>query len=381
MNNQELPEIFDTFSKQRQESFLAVKEKKQNGTPIVGVYCTYFPRELVTAMGGVTVSLCATSDETIPDAEMDLPKTLCPLIKSSYGFGKTDKCPFFYFSDLVVGETTCDGKKKMFEYLATMKPVHVMELPNTQNDEALRLWKSEVVKMKEKLEEIFAVEITEENLREAITLENEYRTAVKGLCEVMKYKEPPMSGKELFSLLHGSDFRFDRKNLIEEIKDVTARLHKAHEDGEKKHSGARILVTGCPIGGVFNKVIDAIEDNGGVVVAYENCNGIKNFQGLVDETSDDVYEALASRYLSIGCSVMTPNKNRMESIRNIIDEYEVDGVVEIVLQTCLTYSVESGLVKEVVKGKDRPFMSVTTDYGTADEGQLKTRMTAFLEML
>ena len=45
------------------------------------------------AAGAVVVSLCSTSDETIEEAEKDLPRNLCPLIKSSYGFGKTDKCP------------------------------------------------------------------------------------------------------------------------------------------------------------------------------------------------------------------------------------------------------------------------------------------------
>ena len=84
------------------------------------------------AMGASTVSLCSTSDETIPEAEKDLPKNLCPLIKSSYGFAKTDKCPFFYFSDVVVGETTCDGKKKMYELMGEFKDVFIMELPNTQ---------------------------------------------------------------------------------------------------------------------------------------------------------------------------------------------------------------------------------------------------------
>ena len=66
------------------------------------------------AMGAASVGLCSMSDETIPVAEQTLPKNLCPLIKASYGFAVTDKCPFFYFSDVVVGETTCDGKKKMY---------------------------------------------------------------------------------------------------------------------------------------------------------------------------------------------------------------------------------------------------------------------------
>ena len=33
------------------------------------------------AMGAVTVGLCSTSDETIPIAEKDLPKNLCPMVK------------------------------------------------------------------------------------------------------------------------------------------------------------------------------------------------------------------------------------------------------------------------------------------------------------
>ena len=107
----ELPEVFEEFAEARKNSFLAIKKIKDAGTPIVGVFCTYLPREIANAMGAAVVGLCSVSDETIPDAEKDLPRNLCPLIKSSYGFARTDKCPFFYFSDLVVGETTCDGKK------------------------------------------------------------------------------------------------------------------------------------------------------------------------------------------------------------------------------------------------------------------------------
>ena len=114
----ELPEVFEEFAEARKNSFLAIKKIKDAGTPIVGVFCTYLPREIANAMGAAVVGLCSVSDETIPDAEKDLPRNLCPLIKSSYGFARTDKCPFFYFSDLVVGETTCDGKKKMYEMLA-----------------------------------------------------------------------------------------------------------------------------------------------------------------------------------------------------------------------------------------------------------------------
>ena len=106
-----LPKDFESFSDARRQGFLRAKEIKDRGEKMVGIYCTYTPKEVIYAAGAYPVSLCATNDETIPAAEKHLPKNLCPLIKASYGFAITDKCPYMYFSDLVVGETTCDGKK------------------------------------------------------------------------------------------------------------------------------------------------------------------------------------------------------------------------------------------------------------------------------
>ena len=149
----DLPEIFDDFAEQRKKSFLQVKEMKDQNIPVIGVFCTYFPQEIAMAMGACVVGLCSTSDETVQDAERDLPKNLCPLIKSSYGFALTDKCPFFYFSDLIVGETTCDGKKKMYELLSEFKPVYTMELPNRQSESGYAMYRDEMIRFKEYLEE------------------------------------------------------------------------------------------------------------------------------------------------------------------------------------------------------------------------------------
>ena len=80
----ELPEVFEEFAEARKNSFLAIKKIKEEGIPVVGVFCTYLPREIPNAMGAAVVGLCSVSDETIPDAEKDLPRNLCPLIKSSY---------------------------------------------------------------------------------------------------------------------------------------------------------------------------------------------------------------------------------------------------------------------------------------------------------
>ncbi len=377
-----LPEVFEEFAEQRKNSFLAVKKLKDKGVPVVGAYCTYFPQEIAHAMGAATVGLCSTSDETIAVAERDLPKNLCPLIKSSYGFAKTDKCPFFYFSDVVVGETTCDGKKKMYEYMSEFKDVFLMELPNSQSENALALWKAEIIRFKEYLEKKFDVTITEDDIREAVRKENKVRTSLKKLYQVMRRDPAPITGHDLFKVLYGSTFKFDRSVIPEEVEALVDKIEKEYEAGTMQEKKPRILVTGCPIGGATEKVIKAIEDNGGIVVTYENCSGAKSIDKLVDEDNPDIYDALARRYLNIGCSVMTPNPNRLTLLGELIDEYKVEGVVEMTLQACHTYNVESLAIRRFVNEKKKiPYLSVETDYSQADIGQLNTRITAFIEML
>ena len=378
----DLPEVFEDFAEQRKNSFLAVKELKDRGVPVVGSYCTYFPQEIAMAMGAATVSLCSTSDETILEAEKDLPKNLCPLIKSSYGFAKTDKCPYFYFSDVVVGETTCDGKKKMYEYMSQFKDVFVMELPNSQSEAALKLWKGEILRLKAYLEQKFGVTITDEAVREAVKLNNRVRRSLKGLYDVMRHDPAPITGYDLFKVLYGSGFKFDKSAIPPEVDALTAKIEGEYAQGKMLEKRPRILITGCPIGGATEKVIRAVEDNGGVVVAYENCTGAKAHDQMIDEHAPDIYDAIARRYLAIGCSVMTPNPNRLELLGRLIDEFRVDGVLEMTLQACHTYNVESLAIHRFVSDqKHLPYVSVETDYSQIDVGQLNTRIAAFLEML
>ncbi len=378
----DLPEVFEEFAEQRKNSFLGVKKLKDAGVPVIGSYCTYFPQEIATAMGAASVSLCSTSDETIPEAEKDLPKNLCPLIKSSYGFAITDKCPFFYFSDVVVGETTCDGKKKMYEYMSEFKDVYIMELPNTQREDALALWKNEIIRFKEYLEKKFDITITEDAIREAIKINNNVRRSLKNLYELMQNDPAPIKGQDLFKVLYGSTFKFDKKAIPAEVDRLVENIKKEYAEGKMEKKKPRILITGCPIGGATEKVIRAVEDNGGIVVTYESCSGAKSIDKLVDEENPDVYDALARRYLNIGCSVMTPNPNRLELLGRLIDEYKADGIVEMTLQACHTYNVETRAIRRFVnEEKKLPYINVETDYSQADVGQLNTRIAAFIEML
>ncbi|APC81265.1 TPA: double-cubane-cluster-containing anaerobic reductase [Clostridium botulinum] len=382
MNN--LPEKFDEFNEARRNGFITIKKLKDEGKKVVGVFCTYTPWEIISASGATVVALCGKNDEAIPDAEKVLPRNLCPLIKASYGFAITEKCPYTYFSDLIVGETTCDGKKKMYEYLNDIRPVHVMQLPQiSTGEDAYNLWRNEIVKLKERLEKDFNVEITEENIREMIKLRNKERQALREFYELGRMCPPPVTGLEIMKVLNGASFKWDKEEEIKSLKDMIDNAKDKYEKGERKVSkhAKRILITGCPMGEGTEKIIRLIEENDGNVVVFENCSGVKEIEKLVDEEKDPI-DAIAEKYLAIGCSCMSPNTNRLNLLSELIDDYKVDGVVDVILQACHTYNVETQSVKEFVNNeKNVPYMSIETDYSQTDIGQLKTRIAAFIEML
>ena len=119
--NRDLPKLFDEFVDARKNGFLAAKEFKENGGKLAGCLCSYTPQELLDAGNIAAIGLCGTSNETIPDAEKVLPKNLCPLIKGTYGFAVTEKCPYTYFSASSSVITTCDGKKDVLSFWTRSK--------------------------------------------------------------------------------------------------------------------------------------------------------------------------------------------------------------------------------------------------------------------
>ena len=384
MNTLELPKNFDEFVDARKAGFIRVKDFVQNGGHLVGMFCSYTPLELFDAAGVAVVGLCGTSNEPIEDAEKVLPKNLCPLIKSSYGFAYTDKCPYTYFCDFIVGETTCDGKKKMFELLNEIKETYVLHLPQSQQRAYARdIWYEEIKLLKKKLEEKYGIEITDEKLREAARKRNAMRKTQCELYELQGAVPPAMKSTEVMSTLAQGMFNFgvdaqhaSYKRKVEAVKEMAARGEQPVSPDDK-----RILLTGCPSTGVIQKVGVTIERNGGVIVCLDDCGGERTQRMLVDEDAPDILRAISDRYLDIHCSVMTTNEGRVNNTREMVKKYKVDGVVEMVLQACHTFNVESTLIQRMCHEEGIPYMKLETDYSTSDSGQIETRLAAFIEML
>lgn len=374
----------DIFDSLVGEGAVKLKEAKAQGKKAVGTYCAYSPFELIEAAGAVALCLCGTKEKPIPEAEKSLPRNLCPLIKSSYGFAVTDTCPFFFFSDFLIAETTCDGKKKMYELMSRIKPMVILELPQKPDDQdAKQHWLAEIKKTKAALEENLGVEITEENLRESIKVLNEERKLLKELYAYCKAPQSPISGLDIHIVLASKGFQVDRKDYAEKVKGLMKELDQRIAEGKfvNRADAPRILVTGCPTGNGSEKVLRLVEEAGGLVVCQESCNGYRPLEMLVDEEKDPL-EAIAEKYLQIPCSCMTPNNGRLELIERLVKEYKVDGVVDLTWVACHTYNIESFRVRELVKDKlGLPFLHLESDYGESDSQQLKVRIDAFLEMI
>jgi benzoyl-CoA reductase/2-hydroxyglutaryl-CoA dehydratase subunit BcrC/BadD/HgdB len=379
------PLVNDGFAGEASKRTLSyLQSQRDKGKNVVGTYCGYAPMEIIRAAGAVPAVLCAFADKTIEAAEAVLPANLCPLIKSSYGFIKTDACPFYAISQAVIAETTCDGKKKMFELISHLKPMHVMDLPQLPDQqEALNNWTVMIKRLKEFIEATFDCSIEDKAVEQEIKETNIKNRLMNKIFDFAALRPTPLSWVELYDLTYLGQVATtqDMMTLLNDcIIKLDHRVAKGVYHGKK--DSPRVLVTGCPVGGDATKIFKIIEEAGGVIVALDSCSGMKPYAGFIAENASDPYRAVARHYLELPCSCMTPNTRRLTELDKIIARFKPDVVVDVVLHACHSYNIESHKIKEQMKANHHlPFLKIETDYSQSDVGQIRTRVEALFEML
>lgn len=362
-----------------------LQEHKKTGGKVFGAFCVFVPEEIVRAAGGICIGLCSGIDIGAAKAEKVLPRNICPLIKSFMGFKLDKVCPYFESCDVVVGETTCDGKKKAFEILNDYIPVHVMETPHMKKPRDRELWLEEVRDFAQLVQKTTGHNISTGDLAKAIKEVNGKRRALQRLAELRKQDPALISGKD--SLL------IEQIAMYDDIPRFTEKVNELCDELERKvqtGTGAfprktpRVIVTGTPMAIPNWKVPHIIETSGAVIVAEELCTGLRYFENEVAEdaqTTDGLLENVAARYLGINCAVFTPNTGRMERLLQLAKDYQTDGVIHCALSFCDPYAVEANRVEIMLKQHNIPLLKIETGYDQEDTGQLKTRIEAFIEMI
>lgn len=368
---------------------LRIKElldEKAFGRKIIGSYCVFVPEEIVLAANATLVGLCSGADFATGDVEKLLPRNTCALIKSLFGFKIGKVCPYLESADMIVGENTCDGKKKAYESLKQLvENLYVMDLPQVKSENGKALLRAEYKRFKEAVEKLTGVPIATRSLKEAIRTVNAKRAAIHRLSSLRKVDPVPISG--LDALLIDQVFFYDNPaRFTESVNKICDELEK---QVERKHgvfpeNTPRILVSGCPQAVPNWKLPMIVETAGAVIVGEESCVGERCTRNLTDEsceTVDEMLDAIVDRYFQIDCAIFTPNPDRLNHIQEMVAAYKADGVIHYGLQFCQPYLIEAIPVEKALEENNIPCLRIETDYTMEDIGQLKTRVEAFIEQL
>ena len=361
-------------------------EGKAAGHKVIGSYCVFVPEEIVRAADATLVGLCAGAEFGFDEVDRLLPRNTCALIKSAFGFKLGKVCPYLEAADMVVGENTCDGKKKSYELMKSLVPnLYVMDLPQIKSAAGRALLAAEYRRFKQAVEELTGVTIDVSRLKKGIAIVNSKRRAIHRLCRLRRAGAVPISG--LDALLVNQIFFYD-----EPVR-FTASVNKLCDELEQRvlddkgvfdNGTPRILVSGCPMAVPNWKLPWVIETSGAAIVGEESCVGERGTRNLVDDsatTVEGLMEAILERYFQVDCAVFTPNPDRLEHVKQMYRDYKADGVIHYGLQFCQPYQIESLPMEKALEDAGIPVLRIDTDYSTEDVEQIKTRVEAFIERI
>jgi benzoyl-CoA reductase/2-hydroxyglutaryl-CoA dehydratase subunit BcrC/BadD/HgdB len=374
--------IFDKSSRVEE-----LRQHKEKGGKVIGVFCIQVPDELIYAAGAIPLRMSCGFYDSISPAEEIIPKNTCPLIKSSVGFNFLKINPLFDFCDAIIIPTTCDGKKKMADVLSNYHTVWSLELPNDKDNPASRdFWVEQIKILKDKLEKLTGAIITKEALKQSI-LKLHKRTAIsRELFELRKNKKIVITGRDTYLIMQTAFFdNIDRWLLQVEVVIEEMKNNMKANKVMMPPTTPRIIMTGSALIWPNMKLLHTVEESGAVVVGDDSCACGQYFYNpaeLDDWSMKAMIEALSDKYLlPTVCPIFVHSDDRIDRLLELVNQYQADGVVYHILRLCQVFDFEYTKVSRVFEKKKIPMIKIETEYSEEDAGQIKTRIEAFIEML
>lgn len=362
MRNTELKQLIDNCHK--------------DGKKVAVSFCSHVPQEILIAAGLYSLRIPYVRG-VLDSASRLLPRNVCPTVKNCCDICE-DSC--LNDADLLIAETSCDGKRKMYELISHQERVYFYQVAQGADRNYVNpLIYSECKYLAKELEKRFDVKITDESIRAAGELLNQERESILSMMELQRQTPPAAWGYEIFHALEEHRIIPDIRARIAANEKICNQLLDRESPVPKR--ARRILVTGCPLSSIYQKVIKTIEENEGVVVCFENCEVVKSAMRHFDTKNEDVYAALADCYQNTACAIMAPNDLRFKLINRLTAEYQVDGIIDVMLQVCHPYTVERDKMSRLCASLGTPYLALETDASDETSGQLATRIAAFIEMI
>jgi benzoyl-CoA reductase/2-hydroxyglutaryl-CoA dehydratase subunit BcrC/BadD/HgdB len=362
-----------------------LKEAKKNGTKLIGYFPgNYVPEEIIYASGAVPLCLVHGGDPRPVEAGSSiLPQVICPFARAQVGERLLKQNPYYNLLDMVVAPVTCQHLKKVsevWEYEGELK-IFKLGVPHKCTDDyELDYFNKRLHVLKDILQSLTGNEITDEKIGKAITLYNRMRELLRKISVLRRASPSPISTVEFVRLNHAS-FYADPVIMVEVLESVYHELEK------KKLPAAtdapRLLLIGPVLGWGDDTILKLVEETGGEIVIEEICEGIRYYWHDIENKGDPL-RSLAKGYLQdrLPCAFMrNSSRKRLDFALNLIDEFNVSGVIWYELLCCETYDSEAYFFTEKMTEKNIPVLVLESDYSTAATGQLKTRLQAFTEIV
>ncbi len=353
-----------------------IKSWKDQGKKVVGYSCIATPKEFIEAAGMLPYRIRALGNPNTEIADAHLSRYNCRFCRSCLQLGLDGT---YEFLDGLVETNGCDHLRGMFENWQHEKDYdffHYLKVPHIINQDSLDYFRGELIRFKNALEEHFEVQITDENLTDAINTENLVREKLRELYRLREREKPSVWGSEAMSvtLLESAMPREDFLRFVSRILDE-------RKDQEISDYRARLMLCGSATDEL--DFIRDIENMGGLVVTDALCYGTHAFWKL-EPGEGDVMSELAKAYLEhLLCPRMFDDyQKRIDFVLEAVKRANVEGVILVHNKICDIHGVDNVKLRMDLEKEGVPALQLEKDYGApADMGRIRTRVQAFLEKI
>jgi benzoyl-CoA reductase/2-hydroxyglutaryl-CoA dehydratase subunit BcrC/BadD/HgdB len=353
----------------------------------IGTYCVMIPQELIYAAGAMPVKLCSGSYTGFNVGDETCPRDSCPLVKASLGCLAMDLMPIYSECALSVIPASCDCKKKLTFLMAPYTKTLAFHVPTLKIDDGYKAdYINDLYLFKQRLEKVTGNKITYVRLKTAILALASAQQEIHRFYRLKMHQPAVIKGTHAMMVINSYSYeRVDKWTRALRILNDELEMRIINRKFVAKENAPRLMLTGAPVVFPNIKVPLLLEEMGGVIVADETCMGER---GLYDPASvtessvDGMMRSLAVRQiLPCTCPTFVQNDQRIFKLKQMAEDFKVDGVIYHVLRGCLVYDFEFPAVEAALGELGIPVIRLETDYNEEDVEQLRVRLEAFIEMI
>jgi benzoyl-CoA reductase/2-hydroxyglutaryl-CoA dehydratase subunit BcrC/BadD/HgdB len=361
-----------------------LSKAKEQGRKVIGYPAGgYLPEELVLACEAIPLCFIQAGDNAIlRDAGAYICRWFDPFWRSQIGYLTSGKDPYYTIVDLIVVPITDNHVRAFSNTLGYYTPEvdsFVFGVPHVKEKLALDYYLQGIRRLKQKLEEFTGVEITESRLKQSIELCNRERELLREISLMRRSENFAVISKDFVALNHGS-YLADKEVMVDILESF---IKEVKDRPSLSHNGSRILFTGSTLARGDSKVMDIIEDTGGVIVMEEFAEGIRPYWGTVKLEGDLMANLAESYFMDKVCpGWFRPGTERLDFLVKLAKDYKVAGVIWYQLMYRESYKVESYFFPDILKKEaGLSMLVVESEYDAIETGPMKTRIETFIETI